>query len=44
MTFKAERQVEIPPKDVLSYIFDHPNYDQDKPVSFFQPPLNTQGK
>jgi hypothetical protein len=32
MVFKAERQIETPPKDVLSYIFDSPNYDQDKPV------------
>lgn len=33
MVFKAERYVDIPTKDILSYIFDKPEYDQNKPVS-----------
>lgn len=31
--FKAERHVDIPTKDLISWIFDSPQYDQDKPVS-----------
>ncbi|OKL61423.1 hypothetical protein UA08_03148 [Talaromyces atroroseus] len=34
MVFKADRQVEIPAKDVLSYIFDNPSYDQNKPILY----------
>lgn len=30
--FKASRQIDLPTKDILSYIFDEPDYDQDKPV------------
>lgn len=33
MVFKAERHIDIPTKDILSYIFDKPEYDQNKPVS-----------
>lgn len=33
MVFKAERYVDIPTNDILSYIFDEPEYDQNKPVS-----------
>ncbi|KAH8699235.1 hypothetical protein BGW36DRAFT_293241 [Talaromyces proteolyticus] len=30
--FQADRQLDLPTKDILSYIFDNPNYDQDKPI------------
>lgn len=30
--FEAARKVELPTKDLLSYIFDDPDYDQDRPV------------
>ncbi|KAL1848623.1 hypothetical protein Plec18170_007933 [Paecilomyces lecythidis] len=30
--FQADRQIEIPTKDILSFIFDNPDYDQDKPI------------
>jgi hypothetical protein len=30
--FQADRQWDLPNKDILSYIFDKPAYDQDKPV------------
>ncbi|KAH0596607.1 hypothetical protein MHUMG1_05725 [Metarhizium humberi] len=30
--FQASRQIDLPTKDILSYIFDEPDYDQDKPV------------
>ena len=33
MVFKAERYIDIPTKDILSYIFDKPEYDLNKPVS-----------
>ena len=32
MIFKAEKSWPIPTKDILSYIFDAPKYDVDKPV------------
>lgn len=32
MVFKADRQVEVAPKDILSYIFDNPSYNEDKPI------------
>lgn len=35
MVFKAEGQIDIPTKDILSYIFDKPEYDENKPVSVF---------
>ena len=31
--FEPPRQVAVTAKDILSYIFDAPSYDQDKPVS-----------
>lgn len=31
--FKPTKQIDLPTKDILSYIFDKPAYDQDKPVS-----------
>ena len=31
--FTPEETVAIPTKDILSWIFDDQNYDQDKPVS-----------
>ena len=33
MIFEAERQLPLPTTDLLSWIFDNPTYDQDKPVS-----------
>ncbi|GAD92510.1 hypothetical protein PVAR5_1102 [Paecilomyces variotii No. 5] len=30
--FQADRHVELPTKDILSFIFDSPDYDQDKPI------------
>lgn len=33
MPFLATEHVPIPTKDLLSWIFDEPDYDQDKPVS-----------
>ncbi|OJD19169.1 hypothetical protein AJ78_00869 [Emergomyces pasteurianus Ep9510] len=30
--FKPEQYLELPSKDLLSWIFDNPSYDQDKPV------------
>ena len=38
MVFKAERHIDIPTKDILSYIFDKPEYDQNKPVSVLYNP------
>jgi hypothetical protein len=34
MPFLAERHVEIPNKDILSWTFDEQRFDIDKPVSF----------
>lgn len=31
--FKAEKNIPIPTKDILSWIFDDQRYDQNKPVS-----------
>jgi hypothetical protein len=33
MPFLAERKLPIPTKDLLSWTFDEPTYDVDKPVS-----------
>lgn len=33
MPFLAEETIPIPNKDILSWTFDNPQYDQDKPVS-----------
>ena len=33
MPFLAERKLPIPNKDLLSWTFDEPHYDVDKPVS-----------
>jgi hypothetical protein len=33
MPFLAETILPIPNKDILSWIFDEPQYDEDKPVS-----------
>ena len=30
--FKPDQYLELPNKDLLSWIFDNPSYDQDKPV------------
>ncbi|KAK2781973.1 hypothetical protein FQN52_000333 [Onygenales sp. PD_12] len=30
--FKPERYLDLPTKDILSWIFDSPSYDQDKPI------------
>ncbi|KAL2367079.1 AMP-binding enzyme [Blastomyces gilchristii SLH14081] len=30
--FKPERYLDLPSKDILSWIFDSPSYDQDRPV------------
>lgn len=35
MPFLAETTVPIPTQDILSWIFDEPKYDLDKPVSRF---------
>jgi hypothetical protein len=32
MPFLAEKHVPIPNKDLLSWMFDEPQFDQDKPV------------
>jgi hypothetical protein len=32
--FPAERHIDVPTKDILSWTFDEPKYDQDEPVSF----------
>jgi hypothetical protein len=32
--FPAEKHIDIPTKDILSWTFDEPKYDQDEPVSF----------
>ncbi|EEA26595.1 hypothetical protein PMAA_076560 [Talaromyces marneffei ATCC 18224] len=34
MVFKAETHINIPTKDILSYIFDKPAYDQNKPILY----------
>lgn len=34
MVFLSERSVSIPNKDILSWIFDDPKFDQDEPVSY----------
>lgn len=39
--FKATKQIDLPTKDILSYIFDKPAYDQDKPVCSSSAELNT---
>lgn len=33
MIFEPELRIPVPTKDVLSFIFDEPRYDQDQPVS-----------
>jgi hypothetical protein len=33
MIFEPAERVLLPTKDLLSYIFDDPPYDQDQPVS-----------
>lgn len=33
MIFEPAERVLLPTKDLLSYIFDEPSYDQDQPVS-----------
>lgn len=33
MPFLAEKHVPIPNKDLLSWMYDEPKFDQDKPVS-----------
>ena len=33
MIFEPERRIPLPTKDLLSYVFDDPTYDQDEPVS-----------
>lgn len=35
--FKPERTIELPTKDVLSWIFDDPHYDKDEPVCWIVP-------
>lgn len=32
MIFEAERHIDLPTTDILSYIFDKPEYDQNKPI------------
>lgn len=32
MIFESPERVDLPTKDLLSFIFDDPQYDQDKPV------------
>lgn len=32
MIFEPAERLHIPTKDLLSYIFDNPKYDQDEPV------------
>lgn len=32
MIFEPAERLHIPTKDLLSYIFDNPEYDQDEPV------------
>jgi hypothetical protein len=32
--FPAEKHIDVPTKDILSWTFDEPKYDQDEPVSF----------
>lgn len=34
MIFEPAERTLLPTKDLLSYIFDDPPYDQDKPVGF----------
>lgn len=34
MVFKAEKTVDIPTKDLLSWIFDDSRCDPDEPVSY----------
>ena len=33
LSFEAEETVEIPTKDILSWMFDDQKYDEDMPVS-----------
>ena len=33
MVFLAEQIIPVPPKDLISWIFDEIPYDQDQPVS-----------
>ena len=32
--FRPEQYLELPNKDILSWIFDNPGYDQDQPVCY----------
>jgi hypothetical protein len=38
--FLADQHIDIPNKDLLSWMFDAQNYDVDKPVSMFQLPVD----
>lgn len=45
MIFEPAEYKDLPTKDLLSYIFDDPLYDQDRPVSVsasaLEPPVDT---
>jgi hypothetical protein len=40
MIFEPAERTLLPTKDLLSYIFDDPPYDQDKPVGTTLPALD----
>jgi hypothetical protein len=45
MPFLAEQKLPIPNKDLLSWMFDEPGYDVDKPVPALNSPItNLTGK